>query len=149
MSLAIATICTAISNLNVPGVEIKNLYEVPEAVDERFPTLYPEPSGFVSEFTVTKNSFGTGMTAMMTVTYNLTYTFCFAPVSSERTIFVKWAEMVEKAFRIYDTIIAACPLAGSVETELQNVFEFGPVSDPAGNTFHGCKFIIHVTEFVN
>ena len=149
MALQIRSICTAIHNLDVSGVVICDLNSIPESVDPRQPTLFPEPSEFVSDLVVTNDSFGSGLTGKKTAAYILTYTFCYAPVGEERGLFAAYPEMIDAAYRIIDAIIAADPLNGSVTSEINGAMNFGLVNDPAGQAFHGCQIQIRVTEFVN
>lgn len=149
MALAIRTITQAISEIDVSGVRFMDIDEIPESVDPRLPVFFPEPAGFVSDFSIEDNSFGTGLTAKMTASYTLTYTFAYAPIGSERGLFAQYPEMVDKAFLILDALIQSIPVEGSVNMEIINTLNFGPVSDPSGSPFHGCQVKIRVSEFVN
>lgn len=148
MSLQINTICESISDLNIAGVKIRGLDEIPEAVEQRQPTIFPKPDGFVTDFTVERNSFG-GASEKETVHYTLNYRLCHTPLGSERGLFVSYPAMVECAFAFLDAIIGLGVLTGAVDILPADAVNFGPVSDPAGNMFHGCDIQLRVMEFVN
>ena len=150
MALAIATIVNNIAALVVAGVDIKDMDEIPEEVLGRdCPILYPEPSGFISNFEMVRDSTGPGTTALMTVTYDLTYTFLYAPVGSGRGLFDVYDDLVKKVGLIFDAIIANDTLAGAIDFLPEEVLNIGATVDPTENVFHGCQFVFSVTEFVN
>lgn len=149
MAMEIATIIDSISALSVEGLKICDVNEIPEAADMRQPMIYPKPDGFVTQFVLTRDSFGGGSVAKMHVTYNLTYRLCYAPVSSGRGLFETYPAMVACAYRFLDAVIAIDTLTGLEDIYPGDVLNFGPVSDPAGNYFHGCDIVLAVEEFIN
>jgi len=149
MALEIAQICTSIAGLDVAGVTIADLDQIPEQVTSRKPMIFPRPDGFVSNFIMERNSFGGGSTAKMTVTYTLNYRLCYAPIGEGRGVFDIYPNMVEKAFLFLDAVLAIDTLTGLEDITPGDVIDFGPVTDPAGNLFHGCDILINIMEFVN
>ena len=150
MALALTTIANNIAALEVLGVTIRDIDEIPEAVTNRdCPILYPEPSGFISNFAMVRESTGPGTTALITVTYDLTYTFLYAPVGSGRGLFDVYDDLVKKVGLIFDAIIANDTLAGAIDFLPEEVLNIGATVDPVENVFHGCQFVFSVTEFVN
>ena len=150
MVLAIATICESIAALDVEGVKMRDLDEIPEEVLAReCPVIFPRPDGFISSFAVERDSFGGGSTAKMTATYVLTYRFLQAPVASGRGLFEVYNKMVINAFAFLDAVIAVDVMSGLIDIQVNNTLNFGPVSDPAGNIFHGCDIELQVMEFIN
>jgi hypothetical protein len=148
MALQIITLCDSISKLSVDGVTIMDIDAIPTA-DLRKPVLFPEPVGFVSNFSMVRNSQGGGSVALMTVEYDLNYTFCYSPVGSLRTGLGTYGPMVDKAFEILDAIIAIDEITGAVDLTPGEIPIFGVVADPSGNQYNGCKLTVHVMEFVN
>lgn len=150
MSLQTSSIISGIAGLSVSGVTIRDLDEIPEAVPASdLPVLFPEPGNPMSNLVVTRDTMGAGL-AKWTVTYNLTYTFCHHQPGEGYGLFDKYGDMVDKATAILDALIEADLNAnGAVELTVDNVLNFGPVLDPAGNQYHGCQFVLHVTEFIN
>lgn len=149
MSLQIATVCASIAALSVAGVTIKDLDEIPENVDLRAPTILPKPDGFVSGLRYERQSQGGGSVAKGDCYYTLTYRLCYAPVGSGRGLFETYPAMVTAAFAFLDAVLAVDVLQGAVTIRPVGALNFGPVSDPAGNIFHGCDIAVEIMEFVN
>lgn len=149
MSLQISTICESISALDVDGVRIMDIDQIPENSDPRKAIIFPKPDGFITGFTVVRDSFGGGSTAKMTATYSLNYRLCYAPIGAGRGLFEVYDDMVAKAFLFLDAVIAVNTMTGLIDIQVQNAINFGAVNDPVGNMFHGCDFVLLVTEFIN
>ena len=88
MAYALITIMDSIASLSIEGVNIRDIDELSEGVTAReCPVLYPEPTNFVSDFELVRDSTGPGSTALQHATYDLTYTFLYAPVGAGRGLF--------------------------------------------------------------
>ena len=149
MGLNIATIAHNISCLDVAGVKIKDIHEIPEAVVQRdCPVLYPRPDGFVTGLTVEIDSFGDA-SALKTVRYVLTYRFLEAQLGTTRGLFDLYGDFVKHVFAILDKLIDSEALTGQVELNIESIGDFGPVVDPSGTGFHGCDIALSVMEFWN
>ena len=149
MTLAIATITNSIAALNVALVHIRDIDEIPEAVNPSdCPIIYPKPDGFVTNFRVEVNSFGSS-SAKKTVRYTLTYRFLQAALSSGRGLFDVYDDLVTNVFAFLDAVIANDALTGAIDDTPVNTINFGAVGDPAGNLFHGADIAIEIMEFVN
>ena len=67
----------------------------------------------------------------------------------------KYGDMVKKTFAIIDAVIAADNLTSNttydevVDITPAAIIEFGPVPDPDGNQYTGCRLQFVITEFVN
>ncbi len=147
MALQITTLMDSIAALDVVGVTI--LPEPPAEATRMTPVLFPEPLGFITDFTMVRDSFGGGSTAKMTVEYVLHYTFCYAPIGSGRTGLDIYVDMVDKVADILDEILAIDVITGSIDVVPDPLTEFGPVLDPAGNQYLGCRMALRCQEFVN
>jgi hypothetical protein len=148
MALAIATVANSIAALSVSGVTIKDVDEIPSAVDTRQPTILPKPD-FVTGFVMERDSFGAG-SAKMTVRYVLNYRFCYKPVGAGRAGQIEHYDgMVDKVALFWDAVLAINTLTGAVDIEPAGVAHMGLVNDPADNIFLGCDLAVNVTEFVN
>lgn len=152
MTLAIRYVTEAISLLDVDGVSIVDLDAIPEAVDGRRALIMPRPDGFVTGFSIERDSFGTSG-AKMTAIYTLNYRLLYAGIGEGRGLFDKYPDMVDAAFRFLDAVLAIGEVTSEasrvVDLNIANALNFGPVLDPAGNAFHGCEIELTVTEFVN
>ena len=149
MTLAMVTICESIAALDVEGVTIKDIDQVPPDCTRLVPVLFPEPLNFLTDFIMARNSFGGGSTAKMTVDYNLHYTFCLIPIGAGRTGLDYYDKLLTKVAAILDEVLAIDVVNGAIDLIPESPIEFGPVPDPAGNQYLGCRFVFHVQEFVN
>lgn len=147
MAIALGTVASSIAALTVNGVTIKDIDEiVPEVYQRNLPVLYPEPVEFVSGFSITIHSQGSGGSARMDIEYDLTYTFLHHVVGSDRS-FELYDDMVAKAMQIIDAILANDTITGAVDIQVRDVISFGPLTDPVGTLCNGCKLRFHVLEF--
>ena len=150
MALAFATITDSIAAISVSGVTIKDIDEIPESVAVRdCPIMYPEPDGFISGLTYTRDSTGPGSTALATVTYNMTYAYLHTKVGVGRGLFDIYGDMLTKVGLILDAIIISDGITGVVDLTIGGAIQFGAVPDPAGNMFIGTRLVFAITEFVN
>ncbi len=97
MVLALLTVCDSISGLDVNGVTIMDIDQIPPDGLRLTPCLFPEPVNFVTDFVMTRQSTGGGSSAKLDLEYNLHYTFCYAPVGSGRMGLDLYSGMIEKA----------------------------------------------------
>lgn len=155
MTLQIVKLVDKISQLEVSGVRIRDMDELQAPVNQRdCPILTPEPLNFVSNLVVTRDSTGIPSIAKKTVNYTLQYTFLYQPVGAGREL-ERYGDMVEKAYAIIDAIIEADNLTSGtdydevVDITPAAIVEFGPVPDPQGNQYIGCRLQFVITEFVN
>lgn len=145
MALAIETICTAIAGMTVSGVTVYDIDTFPNEVKDRDDAvLMPKPDGFVTNFVITRDSFG----GLKTVDYDLHYMLYFGAVGQGRGLAEKWSQMAVKLFAVLDAIIANDALTGTIEFTPQDVINIGPVVDPSGHVLHGAEIICSVKEFI-
>ena len=156
MTLQIVDLVDKISQIEVSGVRIRDMDELQAPVNQRdCPILIPEPLNFVSNLVVTRDSTGLPSQARKTVNYTLQYTFLYQPVGAGRMGLEKYGDMVKKTFAIIDAVIAADNLTSNttydevVDITPAAIIEFGPVPDPDGNQYTGCRLQFVITEFVN
>jgi len=150
MSMAIATIASNIADIDIGGVDIRGLDEIPDSFTARdCPALCPEPVNFVTDFVVERDSYGSPSQSKKTARYTLNYTLFYMPVGASRYGLDRYGDMVEIAFAVLDAIIATDDLGGTVEFTPQDTINFGVVLDATGNSFQGCRILLRVTEFIN
>ena len=155
--IQITNLVDKISQLEISGVRVRDMDQIPAAVNVRdCPMLIPEPLNFIQNIVVVRDAAGAASYAPKTITYTLNYTFLFAPVGDDRTMGLsQYADMVKKVFVILDAFIANDAMtSGTTYDEIvditpASVTEFGPVPDPAGGQFLGCRIAFLVTEFIN
>lgn len=148
MALELVTLVDSISKLKVDEVRFYDLDTIP-ASDVRSPFFFPEPLEFISNFVLTRDSFGGGSVALQHAEYDLTFTFCYKPLGTGRAGLADYVGMVTLAAEILDAIIAIDVISGAEDVRPAELREFGQVPDPSGNMYLGCKIVIHVMEFVN
>lgn len=143
MSLSADTVAASIAGLAVPGVSIKGLDAIPEAVGREYPVLFPKPDGFLGGLEIERASFD----GKYNVFYTMSYTYCHAPVGEGRGLFAHYQAMVRNVMAILDAILTNHALTGCIDIQSQALPAFGPVFDPSGQQFHGCTFAFRVMEF--
>jgi hypothetical protein len=151
MPLAILTIANSIADLEVAGVRIRDLDQIPDAVQERdCPILIPEVINFVTDLVITRDSTGADyLVALKTATYTLNYTFLYAPAGSDRAGLSRFDDFVRKAFAIIDEVILNSTVEGLIDITPQATLQWSVVLDPAGNAFMGCMMAFAITELIN
>lgn len=148
MALALTTVPDSIAGLSVSGLVIKDINEIPAAVDPRQPTLLPLPD-YLTGFSVVRDSFGDGA-AKMTVTYNVNYRLCYAPLGDGRTATLEQQSgLVAMVGLILDAVLAVTTLNGLIDILPAQVVGMGAVNDPSDRPFWGCDISFQVMEFVN
>lgn len=155
MTIQITDLVDAISQLEIAGVRVLDMDEIkPEVLARECPVLMPEPLNFVSNIIITRDTSGAASWAKKTITYTLNYVFLYAPVGTGREL-QKYGDMVKKAFAVLDAFISHDDLTvnttydEAVDISPVSVTEFGPVPDPSGGLYLGCRMQFVVTEFIN
>lgn len=152
MALQFGTVAASIAALEIDGVDILDIIEIPtEAKKRDTPYIAPKPDGFISGFSVDRESFGPGTVAAFNVTYILTYRLYHSKIGIGRSfLFDTYSGMVAKVGLFLDAIIANDTISGAIDISPSNITSFGPVADPVGKgVFFGCDIGIEVMEFVN
>lgn len=147
MALQWTTLVRSISELSITGVIINDASAIPPAGGNLPHILYPEPAGFVSDFTMERNSYGSD-DAKMTVTYTLNYTYLHCPIGQGRTGLDIYEDLLTHVGRILDAVLAIDTITGAIDVN-PTVTDFGAVVDPSGGTYLGCKLALICQEFVN
>ena len=152
--MRIREVCQAISELKIPGLELKDINNIPAEVGLRSPSVFIPLPNIVTDFSIVRDSYGGGSTALMTATYSLNYRLLYQAVGTTSgltlTAFLGMTEMVNK---ILDKIIALDVLDSDhdevVDIVPVSVINMGIVNDPSDRAFYGCDFAFMVMEFVN
>jgi hypothetical protein len=147
MALAIKSIADLISGITITGVTINTLATL-NKWEFTGPTLFPDPVDFVTNVTFTRDSFGTNATAKAHLEYTLHYTFAYAWVGSGYNLWSIYDGMTTLFGQILDALLAL-DVAGAVDLQLAEVFNFGQVIIPNDTAWHGCKIALRVLEFLN
>ena len=146
MGLSADTIAASIAALSISGVTTKGLTTLPSAIDPReCPVLAPSVNDppFMTGLNVTRDSFG----GLKTISYTQNWKLYAAPVGQGRGLLDLYPTLVTKALAVLDALIANDALSGSIDVNPEDVPQFGGISDPSGNWFHGAVFSIRCVEF--
>ena len=151
MALQTTEIATSIAGYSVTGVTFRDLDDFDEEISHRsgdLPVFMPAPNFFTAP-NIEYDSQGTGAEAAITVTYILRYRFLYEEAGSERSLGDIFQGFVGKVTEIVDVFIANDATTDAIHLQVADISNFGLVTDPADNQFHGCDFGISVMEFVN
>lgn len=148
MTLHILTICEAISELEVSGVRIYDITDIPAKVDPRQPSILPIADPLVTGFEVIRESYGGGSSALITCNYTLNYRLCYIPSGMDPATTLKhFSQMVDVYARFIDQVLLIDTINGAVDIIPNETISFGIVYDPADNPFWGCDIQLRVTDF--
>ena len=147
VSVQLATICDSIAGLTISGVTIADKDQITVSRIGQAAVLSPRPDGFISGMQLTIDSTGTGATRKATLKYTLNYRYYHCAIGN--LDFASYSACVDKLITIINAILTNDTVTGCVDLELAGVTDIGPVSDPAGNSFHGADIALNITEFIN
>lgn len=152
MTLLLATVTNSIAALNVTGLTIKDIDEIPARVLGReCPILYPEPLDFITGWEAQKMTFGRLTTVKWMMRYNLTYTLLYAPVGSGRGLEL-YAPTIAMACSFFDKLMESHPITGAELVVPAGIGVPGPIFDPTGpgtqgaEAFYGVRLTLRVEE---
>jgi hypothetical protein len=149
IQLNLVLVADSISKLSIPGVTIKDVDQIAENTTVLTPILYPRPNGYLSNFRATDGrTFGSMGTEQLTITYDLTYRYLHAPIGGGLGgLFNVYGGLITNVATIAKAILMNDVITGAVDVQLKDVASIGPVSDPAGNVYHGCDLVLHIREY--
>jgi hypothetical protein len=149
ISLLLPNITAAIASINVTGVTIRDTNNWSVAYPLAPNVLYPNPEGFLTNFSLQYQSFTRGASALVDVRYTLNYRFLGSAIGDNATIVTGWSDMIDKLTSIIAKMIeVTAPYDGRVDMEVAEV-TVGARADPAGNMYHGADIAMTVTEMQN
>lgn len=154
MVLNLLNVAEAIAALDVTGLEIRDINEIPAEVGLRSPAVLVPLPAYITDFTMERDSYGGGSTAKMTVGYTLNYRLLYAPIGTDRVLTLAiFMDLTEMIGLILDAVLAIDVLDSDfsevVDIVPLSVINMGIVNDPADRAFYGCDFAFRVSEFVN
>jgi len=158
-SIKLTQVCTSIATLsitvtNARGSSVTLTIDDLSGLQKRIkinqqdcPLLTPRPDNFVTEFDVTRDTFGADA-ALKTVSYVLNYVFYYAPVAQGMGLFEKYDEMVTAAAVILNHLATNTNLSGSTDILPTGIPAFGAMTDAGGTLFHGCQIALKVSAYM-
>ncbi len=140
------SVAQSISGLSISGVQILDINEIPVNASLVCPVLFPKPDGYITNFSVTSDSMGTGTGKKVTLDYTLNYIFAQAAIGTNLS-FGFYNTMVSNVAAIISKLIESDTITGCIDLQVETIPEFGPVNDPAGNMYHGCALALKIKQF--
>lgn len=149
ISSLLTDITNAIEALSINGVTVKDIDQISAQWKSQPNVLYPNPEGFMTNFTLEYQSFTRGASSQVDIKYTLNYRFLGSEIGDLSNMPTAYSQMVDKVILIINAMITAtAPYDGKVDMELAGV-SFGARTDPAGNGFHGADIALDITEMQN
>ena len=149
ISLNLSNITAAIKNISVTGVTIKDYSGIAASWQSLPNVLYPNPEGFITNFTLDYQTVLRGGTAPVDVSYTLNYRYLGPEIGDLSQMPKEYSEMIVDLVLILNAMITTdAPYAGTVEMEVSTVL-VGARSDPVGNVYHGADIALNITEMQN
>ena len=146
MTLQLLTVAETIAALEVDGLLIRDIDNIPAEVGLRQALLIPHPN-YVSDFVMERAAYD----VLIDVTYTLNYRLCYQPVGAERALTLTvWSGMVDMVAQIWDAFLSI-GVFNSDQDKIIEVIPLGPanmgiVNDPADRAFYGCDLAFQVKE---
>jgi len=142
----ISTVTDSIAGLTISGVTIKDIDQIPEAARLLTPLIIPQPNNFVTDLSVTFETFGSNGSAKINTNYTLNYVFLFCEVSGI-SAFAAFSGLIEKLSAILVAIDSNDAISGAVDVKINSIGNLGVITDPAGVEFWGLEFSLRVLEY--
>jgi hypothetical protein len=145
-TLHVADVAAAIAALDIDGVTIYDLDQMPQAVDERAcPVLGPsshEPA-YLTDWTARRIT----TQGNYEMSYVLNYKLFQAKIGKDRGLFAQYPVMVDNAAAVLNAFLALTAVNGCKRLEITSLPQFGNIVDASGQQFHGATLSLRVTEF--
>ncbi len=140
------TVAASIAALSISGVTIKDITAIPDSARMLCPILIPQPNGYMSNSTMTFESFGSNGAAKMNLEYDLNYVFLYSEVGGI-SAFAAYSGLMTKLAAVLVSIMSNDAITGLVDMRLNSIGDIGVINDPAGNEFWGVLLSFHILEF--
>lgn len=141
------TICTAIAGLSIPGVNVRDVNQIPENAMPILPVLFPSPDNFITEFTPQRVTAGGHGTAAIDLNYTLNFCFLHSVIGSGGGLFSTYPDFIDKLALIIIAFLTNDDVNGGVDLQV-SVSNIGPMTDPAqAGQYHGADIALRILEF--
>ncbi|MCR4308375.1 MAG: hypothetical protein NUV80_07540 [Candidatus Berkelbacteria bacterium] len=148
VTCSVNTVATSIAGLTITGVTIKDITAIPDSANMLCPILIPQPNGYMSNTSMTFETFGSNGTAKMNMEYDLNYVYLHCEAGSGVNAFAPFSSLMTNLAAILVVILSNDKVNGLVDMKLGSVGEIGIINDPAGNSYWGVLFSLHCLEYV-
>jgi hypothetical protein len=148
-ALFLSGIADAIAGISITGVTVKDRDQISASWIGTPNVLYPNPDGWLTDFTIQFDSLLQGADAPMTIGYTLHYRFLGVQVGDLAAMPVAYSALVDKVIAICNALIAVPgPYSGRVQMVVSDP-QLGPREDPAGNQYYGADIALQIQEMQN
>jgi hypothetical protein len=142
----ISTVADSIAGLTISGVTIKDIDQIPDTARMLCPLLIPKPDNFVTDLSVSFETFGSNGGAKINTNYTLNYVFLFCEVGGMGA-FAAFSGLVSKLSAILVAINSNDAITGAVDVKINSIGNIGVITDPAGIEYWGLEFSLRVLEY--
>lgn len=142
----ISTVADSIAGLTISGVTIKDIDQIPDTARMLCPLLIPKPDNFVTDLSVSFETFGSNGGAKINTNYTLNYVFLFCEVGGMGA-FAAFSGLVSKLSAILVAINSNDAITGAVDMKINSIGNIGVITDPAGVEYWGLEFSLRVLEY--
>lgn len=143
---SIATVADSIAGLTISGVTIKDIDQIPDTARMLCPLLIPKPDNFVTNLSVSFETYGSNGGAKINTNYTLNYVFLFCEVGGISS-FAAFSGLVTKLSAILVAINSNDTITGAVDVKINSIGNIGVITDPAGIEYWGLEFSLRVLEY--
>ncbi len=143
----ISTVADSIAGLTISGITIKDIDQIPDTARMLTPLLIPQPNNFITDLSVSFETFGSNGGAKINTTYTLNYVFLFCEAGSGIKAFEAFGGLVSKLQDILVAINSNDAISGAVDIKIGTIGNIGVITDPAGVEFWGLEFSLRVLEY--
>jgi hypothetical protein len=144
---AFATITNSIAALSIPGVNTKDIDEIPQSANLITPVLLPQPNDFVTDFSQEFLSLGSNGTAKINFKYTLNYVFLYAEAGSGVGSLEICAGLIRTLSAILVAFASNDAISGLVDLQTSGIGNIGIIEDPSGNQYWGILLSLRVLEY--
>ena len=136
VTCSVNTVASSIAALSVSGVTIKDIDKIPDSAKLLCPVLIPQPNDYMSNVTVSFETFGSNGGAKLNMEYDLNYVYLHCESGSGIN-----------AFAPFSSLMSNDAVTGLVDLTVNSISNVGIINDPAGNSYWGVLLSFHVLEF--
>ena len=149
IAINLVTVADAIAALNISGVTVRDIDQIPESALPILPVLYPRPNEFITNLKWSRESYGADSAAAMNLTYVLHYHYLHAVVGSGGGLLSVYSGLITNLVKILAAIFDDSNPSGAVDMQLVSISSVGVLTDPVGETkYHGVEISLQVTEYI-
>lgn len=143
---SISTVADSIAGLTISGVTIKDIDQIPDSARLLCPLLIPNPANFVTDISVTFETYGSNGGAKINTNYTINYVFLFCEVAGINA-FAAFSGLMAKLSAILVAINSNDTITGAVDMKINSIGNIGVITDPAGVEYWGLEFSLRVLEY--